>query len=110
MKEVALMMFVLLLTACGSARRGEPIVGPLPVVSAEIREGHILYMKHCQQCHPGGEAGLGPALTDKPLPAFLMRIQVRHGFGAMPAFSEDEISPTELEDLLGYLKELRRHS
>lgn len=100
----ALLLFVM---GCGSARRGEPIVGPLPLTSAQIRAGQVLFMKHCQQCHPGGEAGLGPALTNKPLPDFLMRIQVRQGFGAMPAFPEKEVSAEQLDDLLAYLKELR---
>lgn len=107
-KYIGLAAWLLLLVmGCGSARRGEPIVGPLPLVSSQVRAGQVLFMKHCQQCHPGGEAGLGPALTNKPLPAFLVRMQVRQGFGAMPAFSEQEISAEQLDDLLGYLKELK---
>ncbi len=91
-----------------SARRSEPIVGPLSL-SPEIVEGRKIFMDHCHQCHPSGEAGLGPALNNKPLPAFAIRTQVRYGFGAMPAFGEDEISETELDALLAYLKALRRH-
>jgi mono/diheme cytochrome c family protein len=52
---------------------------------------------------------LGPAINDKPLPGFLVRLQVRSGLGAMPAFSEQDISPEELHDLVLYLKALRRH-
>jgi mono/diheme cytochrome c family protein len=59
---------------------------------------------------PAGEAGLGPAINNKPLPGFLIRFQVRRGIGAMPAFSPDEISPQELENLVLFLKELRHHS
>ena len=66
-------------------------------------------MAKCQQCHPGGEAGLGPALNDKPLPEFLKKFQVRHGLGTMPSFSEKEISDQQLEDLMEYLKALRRN-
>jgi mono/diheme cytochrome c family protein len=66
-------------------------------------------MAHCQPCHPGGEAGLGPAINDKPLPGFLIRLQVRSGVGAMPAFSAEEISVDELAALTAYLKALRRH-
>jgi mono/diheme cytochrome c family protein len=66
-------------------------------------------MLHCQKCHPGGEAGLGPALNDKPLPVFLMRFQVRKGLGAMPAFPESRISGDELDDLLKYVVAFRRH-
>ena len=94
---------------CSSARRGEPLLGPMAIVSPEIKQGQKVFMKHCQQCHPGGEAGLGPALNDKPLPSFLMRLQVRQGFGAMPAFSEQDISREDLDDVLAYLKELKSH-
>ncbi len=92
-----------------SARRSEPLVGPLPLSSPEIAEGRKVFMMHCHQCHPGGEAGLGPALNNKPLPAFAIRTQVRYGFGAMPAFYPDEITETELDALVRYLKALRRH-
>ena len=99
----------IVLTAC-SARRGEPLYGPLPVSSAEVANGQRVFMRECHQCHPGGEAGLGPAINDKPLSGFLMAFQVRRGFGAMPAFSQNEISPEELDNLLLFLKELRNHS
>lgn len=65
-------------------------------------------MAECHQCHPGGEAGLGPALNDKALPEFLKKFQVRHGLGAMPSFSDEKISSNQLEDLMEYLKALRR--
>ena len=93
-----------------SARRGEPIKGPLPITSVEVGNGQKIFMRECHQCHPGGEAGLGPAINDKPLPGFMIRLQVRNGIGAMPAFSQSEISPKEMDDLLEFLKALRRHS
>lgn len=102
-----LIALAVLLTGCGSARRGEPLVGPLPLASEEAKHGQTLFMKNCHQCHPGGEAGLGPALNNKPLPRFMIRYQVRHGLGAMPAFSEQQIDDHELDHLLVYLKELR---
>lgn len=75
----------------------------------EIANGRQVFMTHCHQCHPGGEAGLGPALNNKLLPAFVIRTQVRQGYGAMPAFCRNEISEAELESLIAYLKALRRH-
>jgi mono/diheme cytochrome c family protein len=92
-----------------SARRSEPIAGPLPITSDEIAHGRDVFMAKCHQCHPGGDAGLGPALNNKPLPKSLIRLQVRQGFGAMPAFSEKDITDEELEHLLVYLKKLRAH-
>ena len=96
-------------TGCGSARRGEPIAGPISLSTDTARHGQQLFMKNCHQCHPGGEAGLGPALNNKPLPGFLMRFQVRHGYGAMPAFGEDQIASEDLTALLEYLHALRKH-
>lgn len=106
---LAMILFAALSAGCGSARRGEPIAGPLPVTSPEIKQGQAVFMKHCQQCHPGGEAGVGPALNNKPVPKFLIRFQIRHGLGAMPAFSDHHITDEELEHLIAYLKALRSH-
>ena len=93
-----------------SARRGEPMKGPLPITSVAVGDGQKVFMRECHQCHPGGEAGLGPAINNKPLPGFMIRLQVRNGLGAMPAFSQNEISTKEMDDLLEFLKALRRHS
>jgi mono/diheme cytochrome c family protein len=94
---------------CSSARRGEPLHGPLPVTDARVERGRLVFMQHCQKCHPGGEAGLGPALNDKPFPKFLQHFQVYHGLGAMPALSPAEIAEAQLDDLLEYVHALRRH-
>lgn len=96
-----------ILAAC-SARRGEPLgyarsANPDP----RVAHGRVLFMQHCHKCHPGGEAGLGPAINDKPLPEFLMKTQVRVGVGAMPSFHRQQISEEELDDLIRYLKALR---
>jgi mono/diheme cytochrome c family protein len=107
---VSLMISGLLLTTGCSARRGEPIVGPLAISEPAIARGQQVFMRECHQCHPGGEAGLGPAINNKPLPGFLIKFQVRNGLGAMPAFSQNEISPEELDHLVDYLKALRNHS
>jgi mono/diheme cytochrome c family protein len=66
-------------------------------------------MTQCHQCHPGGEAGLGPSLNDKPLPGFMMKFQIRHGIGAMPAFSKDNVGDEDLDAVVAYVKALRRH-
>lgn len=105
--RVPMVAACLLLAACGSARRGEPIVGPITLSPAGQR-GEQAYMRVCHQCHPGGEAGLGPSLNDKPLPGFLIRFQVRHGLGAMPSFDAGRVSGRDLDDIVTYLGELRR--
>lgn len=100
---------LLLMAACSSARRGEPVAGPLPLPSEQVVHGRKDFLTFCDKCHPGGEAGLGVSLNNKPLPAFLISFQVRHGMGAMPSFPEDVISDRQLEDLIVYMKALRAH-
>lgn len=74
-----------------------------------LAEGQRVFMQTCNQCHVGGGGGLGPPLNDKRLPAFFVRIQVRHGIGAMPAFSGEHISDDQLDDVIVYMKYLRQH-
>lgn len=106
--SVGLLALIVLVASCGSARRGEPIAGPIALSPAAAR-GEKIFMRSCHECHPKGEGGLAPAINDKPLPGFLIRLQVRNGFGVMPEFGPDQISEAELDDLIVYLRELRRH-
>lgn len=98
-----------LLGSCGPAYRGEPISGPLHISDPQVALGQRVFDEHCQQCHPGTTAGLAPGITDVPLPGWLIKFQVRHGLGAMPAFSEGKISDAELDAVVAYLGELRKH-
>jgi mono/diheme cytochrome c family protein len=98
---------IIVMTGCGSVRRGEPFTGSLSL-TPEAQRGQLIFMRHCHECHPGGEGGLGPGINDKPLPRFLIRTQVRRGFGAMPAFPSDRLASGDLEDLLDYMAALRR--
>ena len=101
-------LLVLLLAACGSARRGEAIVGPI-ALDDRLQRGRAVFDQHCYRCHTKGEGGMAPIINDKPLPKFLMRLQTRVGLGAMPGFSEKQISDQELDDLLSYIVALRHH-
>lgn len=94
-------------SACSSARRGEPFAHEALPSTASIERGAQVFFEHCHQCHTGGEAALAPAINNKPLPGFMLRLQTRRGFGAMPAFPESQISDEELDDLVAYLKALR---
>lgn len=94
----------LVVAACGTARRSPPIGAAVAASSA----GRQAFMMHCHACHPGGEAGLAPALNNKPLPRSLIAFQVRHGLGAMPAFDEEVIDDRKLEQIADYLVALRR--
>ncbi|HEV7265197.1 MAG TPA: cytochrome c [Falsiroseomonas sp.] len=99
-----LLLAAALATACGTARR---IVPPTEVLAArdpELAHGQVLFMQACNQCHPRGEAGVGPAINNKPLPAFLIRYQIRHGLGAMPAFPPAAFSEEEVTAIVRYLQ------
>ncbi|MEA2561500.1 MAG: hypothetical protein QOH06_3004 [Acidobacteriota bacterium] len=108
MRKFLILLGLLVLGAGCSARRSEPIAGPFVPGSPMLARGEIAFDQHCSRCHPGGEKGLAPAINNKPLPGFLMKFQVRHGAGAMPAFSEKELSREDLDALVKYLKKLRR--
>ncbi|MEX2542963.1 MAG: cytochrome c [Trueperaceae bacterium] len=103
------LLALLLLVACGPAYRGEPLYGPLNVSDPQVAHGEQVFDAHCHQCHPGGDAGLGFGINDKPLPGWLIKFQVRHGLGAMPSFSQEQIDDEELDALVAYLFALRRH-
>ena len=92
---------------CGTARRVLPSE-ILPAPSVNIVKGEQIFFQHCHQCHPGGQAGVGPALNNKPLPGWMIKFQVRQGLGAMPNFSEDTISSDELTLLISFLMTLKQ--
>ena len=97
-----------LAVACGTARRSEPLVGPFTPPNAEVARGERVFMAQCHACHPGGESGIGPALNDKPLPSFMIAMQVRAGLGAMPAFSTEDLDASDLDAVIAYVRARRR--
>src|SRR5438045_155607 len=110
---LCLCAFGLFPIGCRSVRRGEPIVAPLASSDPAVKHGKVVCAHRCQACHPGGEGGLGPGLNDKPLPVFAMKLQVRTGivgFGVMPSFDRHQIPSEDLDDLMKYLKTLRKQS
>lgn len=98
---------VLSIAACGTPRRSAPLRGAVPLATPSEQQGEILYARFCDRCHPGGEGGIGPAINNKALPQFMIKLQVRAGFGAMPGFNDDVISADDLDAIVDYLKALR---
>jgi mono/diheme cytochrome c family protein len=103
-----LLIAIAVLGGCSPARRRPPLA-PAPSLTGEAATGQVAFMEKCNRCHPGGEAGLGPALNDKPFPDFLKRFQVRHGLGVMPHFDKQELSDQQLDAILAYLKALHQN-
>jgi mono/diheme cytochrome c family protein len=107
---VCFLSLVFTAARCGTARRTEPVAGPLPESSTEVARGEMVFMRHCQECHTFGERSFAPALNNKPAPGWLMKLQVRVGLGAMPSFSKEQIPPRDLDAIVAYLKALRSHT
>lgn len=105
-----IIIYISLITlSCGTARRGETVAQPLQSLSVEAAQGEMVFMQYCNSCHPGGAAGLGPAINNKSLPGGMLKFQVRHGLGVMPAFKKEVISEEKLDHLVAYLKTIRKN-
>ena len=86
-------------------------VKPTPSSASQTTTGQAVYAQLCDPCHPGGGAGLGPALSgpdfeatyagDAALVAF-----IRQGGTGMPGFPEGRISEAELQDLIAFIRSL----
>ena len=96
-----------LAVGCATPRRGPTMATPA-ALDADAKRGEVVYMQSCQQCHPNGEGGMGPSLNNRHLPGFAIKAQTRWGVGAMPAFPKTEIDRDELDDMVDYMKEIRR--
>ena len=96
-----------LMSACGQPRRDTPYTEPVALREPDLVRGQQLFMFNCNQCHPGGAAGLAPGLNDKPLPAVAIKTQIRNGVGAMPAFDESRLIDADVDAIVKYLKSLR---
>lgn len=105
---IIIILFIIT-AACGTARRSETIVHPLQNLNAEAAQGQLVFAEYCHSCHPGGAAGLGPAINNKPLPGGIIKFQVRNGLGVMPAFNKNIISEEKLDHLVAYLKKIRKN-
>lgn len=101
---------IIVLAGCSAARNGGPVLTAMPLTDPSIQRGKMVYDANCHSCHLQGQGGMAPALNNKPLPKFLISFQVRNGLGVMPAFSEQQISDRELEDLVNYVAALRQHT
>ncbi|MEX2535254.1 MAG: cytochrome c [Trueperaceae bacterium] len=105
---VVALLLALLLVSCGPVFDRPVVTGSLAGSDPELLLGERVFYANCHGCHPQGGRGLGRGVTDRPLPDFAVRLQIRNGFGEMPGFSEAEIDEAELDALLAYLHELRR--
>jgi mono/diheme cytochrome c family protein len=107
MSRRGFLALALVVVACATSRRGLPLTSPPALTTESALRGRHVFQVNCYRCHPGGRAGLGPGLNNKPLPEAALRLQVRRGVGAMPGFTHAALSNRELDDLMAYLFALR---
>lgn len=70
--------------------------------------GQAKFEQNCGGCHPGGNAGVGPALRGPRSPADdTIARTVRNGREEMPAFPPDRLSDQDLADIIGYIHSLK---
>lgn len=95
---------------------------PAPIASyAQAQKGLQVYVKNCAVCHTingGGDAAIGPDLNQPYSPTVyfqekFLRKLIRQPASVrawktslMPGFDEKTITPTQLDDLLVYLKHM----
>lgn len=109
MKNMLMIIMIIIVSAC-TKKIIPPAEGVEPVGSEKALRGQVAFIQRCNRCHPDGMAGLGPSIINKPLPGFLIKLQVREGFGAMPSFKSKSLPGKELDDIVSYIKELRSGS
>ena len=103
----ALSLIMILCSFCGTARRGEPLAGPLAASDSTLIKGQQVFAHFCHPCHPQADAGLGPAINTTFLADWMIRFQIRHGLGKMPAFSDKIIPDEDVDALIAYVNARR---
>ena len=101
-------LFLLVGGVSCSAPKSRPVAEPVDLPTAELENGRVLFHQYCASCHPEGMSGVGLAIINKPLPASLIRFQIRNGVGVMPAFEEDKLTDEQVENIADYLVYLRK--
>ncbi len=69
------------------------------------RSGKYLYDNVCGHCHKP-EVGVGTVLQGRVLPLEYLKVMVRNGFNAMPAFPDSFVDDASLAELGKYLASL----
>jgi mono/diheme cytochrome c family protein len=106
-------LVVLLALCCTPRRLHVNLAAEHREEDPRVAAGRLVFKNHCQKCHPDGEAGEGPAINPAPLPGIVMRYRVRSRsiflwMGKMPSFKRNELSRKEMNDLIAFIKHMKR--
>jgi ubiquinol-cytochrome c reductase cytochrome c subunit len=92
---------------------GGPPIPDVQVTGADLSKGRDLFINSCAACHGAGAGGdaVGGGYVAPPLlgvDPLTVGEAVRTGPGAMPVFTEGQISKEELDAIAAYLIYLRK--
>lgn len=113
----SLLTGALALSACGKGKGGEGAEGaeaasggePAFVITDKaewdglVASGQTSFDNSCGNCHPGGDADVGPALKGEKEPSAKMIKQIRDGSGKMAPIGVNKLPEDEMKGLLVYL-------
>lgn len=106
-RRVLALVVMLGFPLAGCPKAGGPPADRAQLTDPQLQRGQEVFLRYCNRCHPGGEAGTGPELVrEPPLAAEEIRSQVRTGMGMMPSFRESQIPEGDLDALVAYLHSL----
>ncbi len=97
-------------TQSGAAGSPQPEVTALAAADLQTL-GQSTFGQYCDACHPGGGAGVGPALIGPGFDANFagdakLSSIIRSGTPTMPGFPSTRINDTQLAGLIAYLRQL----
>ncbi|MDB4975825.1 MAG: Cytochrome [Myxococcaceae bacterium] len=116
----ALLAGALAMSACGKGKDAEAAEGAEPAAGGEpalvisdqaewdtlLASGKESFDNTCGNCHPGGDADLGPKISGHAESTAKMTKQIRKGSGRMAPIGEDKLPEAELKGLLVYLSSI----
>jgi mono/diheme cytochrome c family protein len=73
--------------------------------------GEQLFIRTCNECHPGGKQGMGPSLeniNDTMTNDADIKKLIRNGKGFMPGQPKKVINDLELDALIAYLRRMNQ--
>lgn len=104
----AVLAVVLALGCAWTARYSEAADADGRLQTASLQRGALVFRQQCQQCHPGGPDTVATGSDGRPLPPALLALQVRRGFGRMPAVPATTLDDGALTALVDFL--MARHA
>ena len=94
------------------AATATPSAVVLGAAAPNVAAGEKVFAAQCGACHPNANAGLGPALHGQAFDSRYpddgaLKLVIRQGADAMPAFPESVLSGSDLDAMVTYIRSLK---